>query len=109
MYIFTTQMIPQIYDKLHTSTPIEMLHLEREVFRYHYLSQSQCSYVLTMDDDKQFNVTLVRQELHNTFSLSFALSCSHFYMHVRVIIPQLSLSLPHIESHGGGRFHAGRH
>ena len=36
-----------------------MLHLEREVFQYEYLSHGGCSYVLTMEDDKQFNITLV--------------------------------------------------
>ena len=42
----------------------EMLHLEREVFHYHYLSQGGCSYVLTMDDDKQFTTTIVRILVH---------------------------------------------
>ena len=37
-----------------------MLHLEREVFQYRYLSEGGCSYVLTMEDDKQFQVTIVR-------------------------------------------------
>ena len=42
---------------------IEMLHLKKEVYAYHYLSQSGCSYVLTMDDDQQFGVTVVSLQL----------------------------------------------
>lgn len=38
---------------------IEMLHLKKEVYAYHYLNQSGCSYVLTMDDDQQFGTTVV--------------------------------------------------
>jgi myosin-1 len=40
-----------------------MLHLEREVFRYCYLSEGGCSYVLTMEDDKQFHVTIKAMEV----------------------------------------------
>ena len=36
-----------------------MLHLKQDVYGYTYLSESGCSYVLTMDDDKQFTVTTV--------------------------------------------------
>ena len=37
----------------------EMLHLKQDVYGYSYLSESGCSYVLTMDDDKQFTITTV--------------------------------------------------
>ena len=37
----------------------EMLHLKQDVYAYSCLNQSGCSYVLTMDDDKQFTVTTV--------------------------------------------------
>lgn len=39
--------------------PTEMLHLQKEVYSYHYLSQGGCSYILTMDDSKQFHATIV--------------------------------------------------
>jgi myosin-1 len=46
-----------------TDDVLQMLHLEREVFRYCYLSEGGCSYVLTMEDDKQFHVTIKAMEV----------------------------------------------
>eukprot|EP00731_Ephydatia_muelleri_P013412 Em0007g722a len=44
-----------------TSDVLEMLHLQKEVYSYHYLSQGGCSYILTMDDSKQFHATIGRK------------------------------------------------
>ena len=41
-----------------TTDVLEMLHLQKEVYSYHYLSQGGCSYILTMDDSKQFHATI---------------------------------------------------
>ena len=53
-----------------------MLHLKQDVYAYNYLNQSGCSYVLTMDDDKQFTVTTV--SCSETYPL---LSCSPDFLH----------------------------
>ncbi|KAL5509430.1 hypothetical protein EMCRGX_G004803 [Ephydatia muelleri] len=46
-----------------TSDVLEMLHLQKEVYSYHYLSQGGCSYILTMDDSKQFHATIEAMEV----------------------------------------------
>ena len=35
-----------------------MLHISQDIYRYNYLNQSGCSYVLTMDDDENFSTTM---------------------------------------------------
>ena len=75
----------------------EMLHLEREVFRYHYLSQGGCSYVLTMDDDKQFTTTIVRILIHMHIETTYIrtdlrLLCTYIFSY---------LPPPPTESYGG--------
>lgn len=53
------------YQLLAGGTPdvFEMLHIQKDVYRYHYLNQSGCSYVLTMDDSENFATTMKAMEV----------------------------------------------
>ena len=57
---YDVHMNKKVQDRSVKFSPLaEMLHLKQDVYGYSYLSESGCSYVLTMDDDKQFTITTV--------------------------------------------------
>ena len=52
----------------------EMVRLDRDYYCYHYLNQSGCGHVLTKDDQRDFQQTLVRHNVMAKTAWSFVFS-----------------------------------